>query len=208
MRADHDYPAGLEKLVGKVTGGQGVHGTLPPTLIPADSEALKDAEAAFRRRVRERFAEDAPYYIVLSGETTEKTDPPKDPRAPRSACRRRQRMTAEYCEWIQDGRDIVRGKLDSLREAADKYPCVILLGEPGCGKTTTLEHLAYELADESGSLPLVLHLGGFAPEMTLEDFIVAGWSGRKTRTTGRHPSWPQTLRAISSAASFFASSMP
>jgi energy-coupling factor transporter ATP-binding protein EcfA2 len=86
-------------------------------------------------------------------------------------------MTAEYCEWIQQGREIVRVKLDSLREAADKYPCVILLGEPGCGKSTALEHLAYELADETGPLPLALRLGAFAPGMTLEDFIVAGWSG-------------------------------
>jgi len=177
MRADHDYPAGLEKLVGKVTGNQAVLRGLPTTPIPADPEALKEAEAAFRRRVRERFVEDAPYYIVLSGETTERTDSPQDPRAPRSACRRRQRMMAEYCEWIQDGRDIVRVKLDSLREAADKYPCVILLGEPGCGKTTALKHLAYELADETAPMPLVLHLGEFAPGMTLEELIVAGWSG-------------------------------
>jgi hypothetical protein len=59
MRADHDYPAGLEKLVGKVTGNQAVLRAMPTTPIPADPEALKGAEAAFRRRVRERFAEDA-----------------------------------------------------------------------------------------------------------------------------------------------------
>jgi formylglycine-generating enzyme required for sulfatase activity/energy-coupling factor transporter ATP-binding protein EcfA2 len=177
MRADYDYPAGLKKLVGKLTHGHVVKGAPSIQPIPADPEALKVAEAAFRRRVRERFAEDAPYYIVLAGETIQTPDPPKDPRAPRSACRRRQRVTAEYCEWIPDGRDIVRVKLDSLREAADKYSCVILVGEPGCGKSTALKHLAYELADESGPLPLALHLGAFAPGMTLEDFIVAGWSG-------------------------------
>ena len=59
----------------------------------------------------------------------------------------------------------------------DKYPCVILLGDPGCGKTTTLEHLADELAGENGPLPLPLRLSGFEPDMTVEDFIGDGWAG-------------------------------
>ena len=67
-------------------------------------------------------------------------------------------MNAEYSELIQEGRVIIRVKLKSLREAVDKYPCVILLGDPGCGKTTALHHLAYELAEGNDQLPVPLLL--------------------------------------------------
>jgi hypothetical protein len=49
MRADYDYPAGLEKLVGKVAGGRDALSDLP---TPPGPETLKEAETAFRRRVR------------------------------------------------------------------------------------------------------------------------------------------------------------
>ena len=124
-----------------------------------------------------RFEKDAPYYVELSGETTEKAQTADDTEAPRSARRRRQRMTAEYREWIQEGREIVQVKLKTLREAVDRYPCVILLGEPGCGKTTALNHLAYELANVPELLPVTLHLSEFEPGMNVEDFIVNGWAG-------------------------------
>jgi class 3 adenylate cyclase len=51
-------------------------------------------------------------------------------------------------EWIPTGEDIKQVKLESLREAVDKYPCVILLGDPGCGKSTALENLAYQLSEK------------------------------------------------------------
>jgi formylglycine-generating enzyme required for sulfatase activity len=86
-------------------------------------------------------------------------------------------MRAEYREWIQEGRDVIRVKLNTLREAVDKYPCVILLGDPGCGKTTALQQLAYEVASEDGRLPLPLRLSEFVPKMSMEDFIANGWGG-------------------------------
>ncbi|UCF95766.1 MAG: NACHT domain-containing protein, partial [Desulfobacterales bacterium] len=53
----------------------------------------------------------------------------------------------------------------------------MLLGEPGCGKTTALQHLAYELAGENGQLPLPLRLSAFEFGMKVEDFIGDGWAG-------------------------------
>jgi formylglycine-generating enzyme required for sulfatase activity len=150
---------------------------LPIAPTQFDPETLVDFETAFRQRVRKRFAEDVPYYIELSGETTEAAAGGDGSQAPRSARRRRQRMRAEYREWIQEGRDVVRVKLNTLREAVDKYPCVILLGDPGCGKTTALQQLAYEVAGEDGRLPLPLRLSEFAPKMSMEDFIANGWGG-------------------------------
>jgi energy-coupling factor transporter ATP-binding protein EcfA2 len=151
--------------------------TPPITPPPIDPETMIECEAGFRQRVKMRFEKDAPYYIELSGETTESPASEDESQAPRSARRRRQRMKAEYRTLIPEGREIVRVKLDTLREAAEKYPCVILLGDPGCGKTTALQHLAFELADESGRLPLPLRLSEFEPGMAMEDFIVNGWGG-------------------------------
>jgi hypothetical protein len=70
-----------------------------------------ECENAFRRRVKERFKEDAPYYIQLSGETTEPAPIVDQENAPRSARRCRQRIKAEYCEWIPIEREIKRVKL-------------------------------------------------------------------------------------------------
>ncbi len=55
---------------------------------------------------------------------------------------------------------------DELREGIRQHQRVALIGDPGAGKTTTLERLAYELAttaaeDEGAPLPLFVRLGGF-----------------------------------------------
>jgi formylglycine-generating enzyme required for sulfatase activity len=139
--------------------------------------ALPAHEQAYRERIKARYAEDAPYYVSLAGQTTEAPPAPATPQAPRSARRRRQRAAAEYCEWIQAEKEIIRVKLNTLEEGVAKYPCIILLGDPGSGKTTALEHLAYQLADEPDKLPLPLRLSEFRPGMTLEEFILDGWAG-------------------------------
>jgi formylglycine-generating enzyme required for sulfatase activity len=149
---------------------------------------------AFRQRIKERFKEDAPYYIQLAGETFESAKILDDKKAPRSARRCRQRISAEYCEWIPGEREIKRVKLNTLREAVDKYPCIILLGDPGCGKTTALEYLAYELADDAARLPLPLRLSEFAPGSGVEDFIVNGWAGPETSNHWGAPELADNLK--------------
>jgi formylglycine-generating enzyme required for sulfatase activity len=140
--------------------------------------ALPAHEQAYRERIKARYAQEAAYYVPLAGQTTEAATLPAEPKAPRSALRRRQRAAAEYCEWIQAGQEVQRVKLDTLEEGVRKYPCIILLGDPGSGKTTALEHLAYQLSDEPDKLPLPLRLSEFRPGMTLEEFILQGWAGR------------------------------
>ena len=160
-------------------------------------QALADLpahEKQYRDRLKARYAEDAGYYIPLAGETTEAVPLTEGkPVASRSARRRRQRAGAEYHEWVQAGQEIKRVKLNTLRQGVDKYDCIILLGDPGSGKTTTLEHLAYELADENASLPvgpalsdveggsegrfLPLRLSEFGIGLTVEEFIIQGWTG-------------------------------
>ena len=149
----------------------------PVTTEPLDHKALAAAEQRYRARIKERFSEDARYYIPLVGETSEPITDRAAGHIPPSVRRRLKRIAPEFRELVEESREIRRVRIDSLREAVDKYPCVILLGDPGCGKTTTLEHLADELAGEKGSLPLPLRFSGFEPDMAVEDFIVDGWAG-------------------------------
>jgi formylglycine-generating enzyme required for sulfatase activity len=150
------------------------------TAIKALEQTIADLpahEQSYRERLKARFAEDAPYYVPQAGETTEVTPIKHEPKAPRSARRRGQRALAEYHEWIQAGQELKRVKLNTLREGVDKYPCIILLGDPGSGKTTALEHLAYELADEPDKLPVLLRLSEFESGMTVDEFIAQSWGG-------------------------------
>jgi len=131
---------------------------------------LSQLEQDYRERLKARYAEEAAYYVPIAGETTE--IPIQTSKAPRTAHRRRRRAKFEYHEWIPTGEDIKHVKLESLREAVDKYPCVILMGDPGCGKTTALGNLAYQFSDQPHKLPVPLHLSEFESGMSLADFIV------------------------------------
>ena len=149
--------------------------TQPRSSHPMDPKALSEYEAAFRRRIKDRFEEDSRYYVQLSGQAKEMVVGKTDSKTPRSLKRRLERI--EYREWVQEGQQIKKVHLSTLREAVDKYPRVVLLGDPGCGKTTALEHLAYEFAGEPGPLPIPLRLSEFSAGMSVEDFIVNGWAG-------------------------------
>ncbi|MBI1879634.1 MAG: hypothetical protein HYR94_15675 [Chloroflexi bacterium] len=112
-------------------------------------------EQTYLDRLKRKYVEEAAYYIPLAGETSEATLLPTEssPHLSHSARRRSHRAEAEYREWITTEREIKRVKLNTLREGVDKYPCIILLGDPGCGKTTALENLAYQFAVETTPSP-------------------------------------------------------
>jgi formylglycine-generating enzyme required for sulfatase activity/class 3 adenylate cyclase len=139
---------------------------------------LSAAESEYRDHINARYAEDAAYYVPLTGKTTDVVAAQPD-KAPRSAGRRRRRAKCEYHEWIAVGEDIKQVKLGSLGEAVERYPCIILLGEPGCGKTTAIEALAYETSQRPDRLPLLVRLSEFTSGASVEDFIARSWGGSR-----------------------------
>jgi predicted NACHT family NTPase len=68
---------------------------------------------------------------------------------------------------------VKRVPVADLRQAIDEHKRLVLLGEPGAGKTTTLWRLTYDLAmaalaDDAAPLPLLAPLGGYTgPEPAL-----------------------------------------
>ena len=69
-----------------------------------------------------------------------------------------------------------------IDEILTKHPRILLLGESGSGKTTTLRRLAldaiytYQAASEDTPLPLVLDLIAWEDHISLDDFIRSNWS--------------------------------
>ena len=148
-------------------------------LLPSggsSAPSLAQAERDYRQSVKARYAEDAAYYIPLSGRTAD-AGPARQARAPRSARRFGRRARIEYHELVPVGEDIKQVKLDDLREALERYPCIVLLGDPGCGKSTVIESLAFECADRPDRIPVLLRLTEFASGMSFEDFVRQGWGG-------------------------------
>jgi len=131
-------------------------------------------EQVYRNSLKARYEEDAEYFVPLSAHTSEST--PKGPAgALRSAARRRRILRPEYQEWLRTGEEITQIRLESLRDAVERYRCVILLGDPGCGKTSTLGNLAYEYSTDAHWLPVPSNLGSFDSNLSLEEFIVRSW---------------------------------
>lgn len=152
--------------------------------LPADlldivarfSPDLRLHEQAYRQRIKERYGENVFFYIPLTGETIESTQN----EVPQSLSRRSTRrlhLRQEYREWTPERSVVKRIKFNQLEEVVEKYSCVILLGEPGSGKTTTLEYLAYKYAFEHKQIPVPLRLSEFVSGMTVEDFIEYSWGG-------------------------------
>ena len=167
----------------KFLGEQNVKNIIRPVRVYRVSQLVDRAdrthslykfEEEYRKRVKDRYAEEAAYYITLAGETTETTHCQPSENI-RSARRRRCRAKFEYREWIHCGQDIKKVEIENLGESVDKYKCLILLGDPGCGKTTALENIAYQFSEKSDKLPVPLHLSEFDFGMLVEDFIYRGW---------------------------------
>ena len=74
--------------------------------------------------------------------------------------------------------------MDTLDEALEQYPRLVLIGEYGAGKTSALHALilkmgqAYAEDVNNNPMPLLLELSEWQPEETLESFIQRNWPWR------------------------------
>ncbi|RMF29507.1 MAG: NACHT domain-containing protein, partial [Chloroflexi bacterium] len=81
------------------------------------------------------------------------------------------------------GRRVHRVPLDDVTQAMDRYDALVLLGEPGAGKTTVLYRLALEAARRrlttgEGRLPLYLSLAEYRAYASPYAFVEAVWRQR------------------------------
>ena len=79
------------------------------------------------------------------------------------------------------GRQVRRTRLEDITEAMARYDALALLGEPGCGKTTTLHKLALDaarrrLTTSQGPLPLMLALADYRGYASPHAFLQATWT--------------------------------
>jgi formylglycine-generating enzyme required for sulfatase activity/class 3 adenylate cyclase len=155
---------------------------------------LSGAERRYRASVKDRYAEDAAFYVPLSGTAAELAAPAL--KAPRSARRFARRARIDYREWVALDGDIRQVGIDDLRTAVEKYAAIVLLGDPGCGKTTAIEALAFGYADRPDRLPVLLRLSEFAIGDTVEDFIGRGWGGARDAGHWQAPDLAASLRAF------------
>jgi formylglycine-generating enzyme required for sulfatase activity len=77
-------------------------------------------------------------------------------------------------------RQIRRVRLEDITQAVERHPALVLLGEPGAGKTTTLYRLLLDAARQcldtgDGKLPLLLPLADYRDYASPYDFVEAKW---------------------------------
>ncbi|MBN1641156.1 MAG: SUMF1/EgtB/PvdO family nonheme iron enzyme [Anaerolineae bacterium] len=76
----------------------------------------------------------------------------------------------------EPGGEVRRERVSDLREAIDQHRRIILLGDPGSGKTTTLKLLVHECAqravqDPKAPLPVLVSLGAYTDDRPLEAHV-------------------------------------
>ncbi len=154
---------------------------VPVTLSAAAADALAGTAAhagdvaayLTALQVNSRYGRWATRFVPLAGTLTAREVPPGWTDVPPE-------FTLLQVEGEGAQRQIRRIPLDDITEVTDRYDRLVLLGEPGSGKTTTLYKLALDAArerliSEAGKIPLTLPLADYRGYTSPYDFVAARW---------------------------------
>lgn len=126
----------------------------------------RDREVAYLGEIAKRYERWVYLYTELSG-TLEKTTARRRVSVKPHVVKYLNTLNNVYIQegYVEDGRVRAVETVNELREVL-KGGGIVLVGEPGSGKTTTLQRLAYEFAieaseDEGAPLPIMIPLGAY-----------------------------------------------
>ncbi len=143
-------------------------------LWPVAARQADDRAYLTALRLDPRYGRWAQQFVALAGILTTRELPPGWADIPPE-------FTA--LEVVGEGaqQQIRRVPLDDITQAIAQHAALVLLGAPGCGKTTTLQRLALDaarqrLTGQPGPLPLFLPLAEYRDYRAPYDFLVAKWN--------------------------------
>jgi len=163
---------GVAAGAGGVAVGRDVYGNI--TVI-VHGENVRDKEVAYLDGLLARYEYWRDHYTPLAGiaevRAAVKDGPRLDLPMPF--------IPPEFEKLVEHGygeREVRRVAVDDLRAALAEHRRIILLGEPGSGKTTTLWRLAYDYAtaardDGQAPLPVLVPLGGYTDDSPFDAYL-------------------------------------
>jgi GTPase SAR1 family protein len=180
---------GVAAGAGGVAVGQDVYGNI--TVI-AQGENVRDKELAYLDGLLARHEYWRDHYTPLAGIAEVRAAVQDGPRLDLPM----PFIPPEFEKLVEHGYgervEMKRVPVDDLREAVAEHRRIILLGEPGSGKTTTLWRLAYDYAtaaraDGQAPLPVLVPLGGYTDDGPFDAYLA--------RYLGPLASYLETYRA-------------
>lgn len=142
-------------------------------LLPAAARQTDETAYLTAVQVNPRYGRWARQFVPLAGTLTTAEHPPGWAEIP-----------PEFTELESIGegaqRQIWRIRLDDITEATARHPALVLLGEPGAGKTTTLYRLLLDaaraaLSGAAAAVPLLLPLADYRDHPSPHAFLEAKW---------------------------------
>jgi len=154
-----------------VVTGQGAHVT-----VTLQGENVRDRELAYLDGLLQRYEYWLDHYTPLAGIAEVRAAVKDGPRLdlPMPFVPREFEALQEH--GFGGPVEVRRERVDDLRTAVAEHRRIVLLGDPGSGKTTTLWRLAYDYAtaareDGRAPLPVLISLGGYTDDGPFDAYL-------------------------------------